>query len=116
MITVKRLISLLLILIILPLASAPAEEPQDTEPYVWINLTDLELAPGNYGWLSSRLMNRPAGTLVTAVYWESTDTSVVKIDTDDRYTAVGRGKAQLIRHVSTSDGKKYEGICEVLRR
>lgn len=113
MITVKRLISLLFILIILPLASAPAEEPQDTEPYVWINLTDLELAPGNYGWLSSRLMNRPAGTLVTAVYWESTDTSVVKIDTDDRYTAVGRGQAQLIRHVSTSDGKKYEGICEV---
>ena len=103
--------TLLLMLMMCLLCAASGAEETKTE--VYMEKTSIMMTQGSYGWLRSGIRNLAYGTRVTEMTWESTDESVVRIGTDAKYVAVGRGEAQLIRRVKTSDGKEYTGVCDV---
>ena len=96
----------LLFLLILPV-SAPAETS------IYLDILSLQLVPGAYGWINSHVRDLDAGVRVTSAVWESTDPEVVEVDSGGKYRAVGRGSAEILRKVKTSDGNTWEAACRV---
>ena len=106
--TVSSLILILMFLLVFPVSGA-----EETGTYLYIEKSSVQVTVGGYGWLKTGMRNLGPGVRMTSLSWESTDETVVKIGDDSKYTAVGRGKAQLIRRVKTNDGQEYTAVCDV---
>ena len=109
----RKTVSLFLVLAAVCCLFLTAYAQEEDETSVYLEKTSVEMIVGGYGWLRSGLQNRKPEVKMTSLTWESTDESVVKIDDESKYVAVGRGQAQLIRRIKTNDGKEYVGVCDV---
>lgn len=104
----KLLFSLLVLASVCLVLCASADAPR-----VYLDRTSIQVARGGYGWIRSQLQYLPDNVHITGMRWESSNESIVSINQEAKYIAHEKGEAQLIRRITTSDGREYIGICQV---
>ncbi|MBO4548454.1 MAG: Ig domain-containing protein [Abditibacteriota bacterium] len=83
---------------------------KDKVPVTGVSLNKTEVTLSKGGMVSLSATVKPSGATNKEVTWTSSDTSVAKVDSNGKVTAVGGGKTKI--RVKTKDGG-YKAYCTV---